>query len=151
MKLEDIQILILSILGYEIHVADDVKESIKMIANLAKKAHLISVDITELFFNKFDLVRFFFGIVDLIFLLIYLIFSIVLYNNDSLYKLIDNEFLPKNFKVTLIALIFIYSFCICVRFDLMTSEWNHKLEFLKMCYFFAREHQRKTWINRQEF
>lgn len=69
MKLEDIQIWILRILGYKIEDIN-VKENIEFIANLAKKAHLLSVDITELFFDKFNYKRFILGILDLIFMLI---------------------------------------------------------------------------------
>lgn len=150
MKLENIQIWILSILGYKIQDIN-IKQSIELAANLAKKSHLISVDITELFFDKVNFIGFFLEILDFIFLFIYLIFLILVCVNDSLYNLVDNGFLPKNFKVILIGLIFAYSFSICIRFDLMTAEWNGKLGFLKIIYFIQENIKTKHGLTDRNF
>ena len=150
MKLENIQILILRILGYKIEDIN-VKENIESSANLAKKAHLLSVDITELFFDKFNYKRFILGILDLIFMIIYFIVLIVFYNNDSLYKLIDNEFMPKNLNAIVIAFIFVDCTVISVRIDMMMAEWNGQLDFLKIIYFIQENIKEKHGLTDLNF
>ena len=150
MKLENIQILILRILGYKIEDIN-VKENIESSANLAKKAHLLSVDITELFFDKFNFKRFLLGILDLIFLLIYFTLLLAFSSIDSLFKLVDNEFMPENLNAIIIAFVFIYFGTISVRIDILTAEINGKLKFLKIAYFFQENIKEKHGLTDSNF
>ena len=112
----------------------DIKKSIISIAGLAKRGHLITVDITEYFFGEFNYKRFFLGIIDLILLILFILIWFLFYKFDFFFKLIDNEFLPKNIKVVMIAFMNMYSFTAVIRFDLMTAERNDNLEFLHIIY-----------------
>ena len=124
----------------------DIKKSIISVANLAKKAHLITVDITELFFDEFNYKRFFLGIIDLIILIVNVLTWFLFYKFDFLFQLVNNPFLPKNAKVVFIAFMCMYSFAAAIRFDLMIAERNDNLDFFRIIYFFQEDIKSKIGL-----
>ena len=55
--------------------------------------------------------------------------------NDSLYSLVDNEFMPKNTRLLLVVALVFMLLTISFRFDVLINEWHNHLIGLKFAYY----------------
>lgn len=117
----------------------DISKSVKLLGISFKKTHLISVDTTGIYNDEFNVKRYIMVVFDFFIMNISLLWLYLFYKFDSLYKLIDNEFLPQNFKAILIGVMFLLTFSIAIRFDFLMAEWNQKLSLLKLLYYFQED------------
>ena len=114
-------------------------DTIKLGGFMAKNSFLISVDITEIYFGKFNLIRYFICWVHFFILFITLMFGISLITFDSMYQLIDNEFFPKNTKPVIILLNVLLICANASRFDLLMAEWNGKISVWRIMYYLQED------------
>ena len=104
-----------------------------------KLSQMVSVDFTQLYFGKFNLKRYRICCFHLIMMICYLIWSILLFSNDWVFNLIDNEYLPKNFRKLIFCLILFAVIIISLRFDLLLAEWNRNILVFKMFYYLKED------------
>ena len=127
----------------------DLSKSIKSIGYLAKKSYLTSVDFTEIYSGKMNIIKYLFNWVH--FILINIVFAILFgfVVNKDLYSLIDNEFLPKNTKSILVVCLIGLSLTISIRFDILINEWHQHLKGFKFMYYLQENWKMKHELNRR--
>ena len=127
----------------------DLSKSIKSIGYLAKKSYLTSVDFTEIYSGKMNIIKYLFNWVH--FILINIVFAILFgfVVNKDLYSLIDNEFLPKNTKSILVVCLIGLSLTISIRFDILINEWHQHLKGFKFMYYLQENWKIKHGLNRR--
>ena len=124
---------------FQLILSTNLSETIKLVGFLAKNSFMISVDITEIYFGKFNLIRYLICWANFFMLFITLMFGISLITFDSMFQLIDNEFFPKNIKrFIILAIVGLIGLTVC-RFDLLMAELNGSISVLKVIYYLQED------------
>ena len=104
----------------------NLSNTIELIGNLCKKSLMSWVNLNGVYHNEFNFVRYLICCINLFIMIIGFMLMFLIIYFDSLYNLIDNEYLPKHTKIILFAwLVLIFNSIIC-RLDIIIDEWkNH--------------------------
>lgn len=105
------------------------------------KTNFWLADFTEIYFDQTNSIRFRFCVFQTTFGLIMFI------KFDSLFKLIDNIFLPDNGEIILIGAVILFIPTIVDRFELIMAEINNKLWIFKSIYYSQENVKRKHGLN----
>ena len=117
----------------------NLSKTIKQAGNWLKKTYVTSVDTTEIYYDKFNLTRYLVCWLHFLLIIVSLIITILLTSNNWLFHhLIDNTFLPKNFKIIILYLILISIMTISYRFDFLLAEWNGTISMFKIYYYLGK-------------
>lgn len=84
----------------------------------------MSIDITEIYHEKFNFIRYLMCWFHFLLINISLFVVILSISHELFYDLIDNEFLSKNFKIIILYLILICIMTISYRFDALLAQSN---------------------------
>ena len=123
-------------------------DTIKLGGFLAKNTFLISVDITEIYFGKFNLIRYLICWAHFFMFLITVMFGISLITFDSMFQLIDNKFFPENIK-PFIILSTVGLICTTVgRFDALMAEWNGTISVFSVMYYLQEDIESKHGLTK---
>ena len=124
---------------FQFILSTNLGETIKLGGFFAKNTFMISVDMTEIYFGQFNLVRYLMCWIHFFMLLITLVFCISLITFDPMFQLIDNEFLPKNVKPIIILVIVALISATIARFDFLMAEWNGTISVFRVVYYLQED------------
>ena len=108
-----------------------------------KTFNLVSVDLTELYFGKFNFIRYCFGWIHLMIMYICLFGSILIVSNDWLFSMTDNEFFPENAKMINVLLNLWTIGAISIRLDILLAERSGNISLFKDFYYLQEGIQSK--------
>ena len=128
--------------------AFNLSETIGQTSDWLKTINLISVGFTELYFGKFDLVRYAIGCLHFIIMNISISISILIFSNDWLFSLIDNEFFPEKSQLMILFIIFLLMIAISIQFDYLLAEWNGTASVLNVFYYLQEDIKSKHRLTR---
>ena len=143
---------IVNILNFDEFI--NASNTLKQVGYWLKKLTITSVDITGLYNDEFNFKRYLVGWFNL--LLMYLgIFLLTLsITNQWFFSLIDNQLIPKNFKIFVFYRILISIIATTFRFDILLAEWNETLIIFKVFYYIQEDIKSKhelTYENHRKF
>ena len=98
--------------------------TIDMASYLIKKAQLISVNLAEEYSGKFNLIRYLMYCFHFVMFTLALLLCVLLLTNDTFYQMVDNEYIPHNFKPFMAGIMTIIFGTASSRFDFLIAEWN---------------------------
>ena len=113
----------------------NLSKTMRNLGNWDVKWYLTSVDITGIYNNQFNSKRYFLNCFHMVLLTIEGFCAILFACNDSVWKLVDNEFMPKRIKNLIICGIAIGFMVISLRFDIVSDEWYNHLKMFKFAYY----------------
>ena len=102
----------------------NIKKSLKLLNNCSKIAFFASVSFMEIQFSPFNMAKYIICVFHLITLIIITLIAILFIKYDSIFSLIDNEFLPKYTRNILMVGVVLLIMAIACRIDILISEWN---------------------------
>lgn len=117
----------------------DLSYTIKNVGFWIKLLNFISVDLTELYLGKFNFVRYIFGWIHLMVIIICFFASILIVSNDWLFSFFDNEFFPENAKTINIILNVWAIGAASIRFDILLAERNGTISLFKDFYYLQED------------
>ena len=132
----------------------NVSKTLKQVGHWLKKLTIISVDITGLYNDQFNLKRYCIGWFNLLLMYLAAYLLILSITNQWFFSLIDNIFLPKNFKIFSFYCILISIITTSIRFDLLIAEWNRNIFVFKIFYYIQENIKSKhelTYENYRKF
>ena len=129
----------------------DLSKTIDQTNYWIKKSQIISVDFTQLYFGKFISIRYWICCIHFITMICGLISCILVFSNDWVFNLIDNEYLPKNFRKLILGGILLLIITISFRFDLLLAEWNGNIFVFKMFYCLEQDIKSKHGLTDENY
>ena len=112
-----------------------ISKVMKSIGELLKSSYFTSVDITEIYLGQINIISYIINWIHFILINFGAILMISFIFNDSLYSLVDNEFMPKNARLILVVGLMFILLTISFRFDILINEWRNHLIGLKFLYY----------------
>lgn len=98
------------------------KKLFKFGSNLAKFSSYTSVNVTEIYYDQFNLISYLICTFHLFALILLTLGSLLLIRFDVLWNLIDNEFLPENSRSLAIVGVVLLVITIACRVDAVIAE-----------------------------
>ena len=126
------------------------EKTIKSINKVYEMSCLTSIDLSGICHGKFNLGKYIICVLYLICFISITLFVFLLVEFDSIYSLIDSEFLPEKFRVLLIGIIVLLLLTTTIRFDCVIAEWKNRLSVLSFMYYVQENIKRShglTWRN----
>ena len=114
------------------------------------KSQIVSVDLTQLYFGKFNSIRYWVCCIHFVMMIFGLFWCILVFSNDLLFNMIDNEYAPKNFRKFILCLILMLIMTISFRFDLLMAEWNRNILVFKMLYYLREDIKSKHELTNED-
>ena len=112
-----------------------ISKVMKSIGQLLKSSYFTSVDITEIYLGQINIIRYIINWIHFILINFCAILMVSFISNDSLYSLVDNEFMPKNTRLLLVVALVFMLLTISFRFDVLIDEWRNHLIGFKFLYY----------------
>ena len=109
----------------------NLSNTIELIGNLYKNSLVTSVNFNDIYHDEFNFKRYLMCCLNLFMMIIGFILMFLIIYFDSLFNLIDNEYLPKHTKIILFASLVLIFYSIICRLDVIIEEWKNHLSFLK--------------------
>lgn len=119
--------------GFENYI--NVSKTIKKVGKWLTAWRFTSVDVTGIYHNQFNKERYIKNCIHFIILSIIFSVTTLIISNDSLWHLIDNQYLPRHTRVLTIAALAFAIVTLSLRFDVLISERNNHLKFFKFAYY----------------
>ena len=127
------------------------EKSLKFFNNFVKVTFIVSAGITEFYFGQFNLIKFIICVFHLIAFIIITLILILFIKYDSIFSLIDNEFLPENTKAILMTGVILLIMAIACRIDVVIAEWNNKLSVLNYLYYLQENIKSKHGLTKRNY
>ena len=127
----------------------DLSTTIKNIGKWITNWHLTSVDFTGILLNEFNTKKYCFNCIHFGLYNICNVFLILFICIDSLWQLVDNQFLPRNTRILLILAEAVGLITASLRFDVLYDEWHNHLRIFKFAYYLQENRQLKDGLNKR--
>lgn len=129
----------------------NLSNTIKLIGDLFKKTLITSVNFNGLYHEEFNFYKYLICYLNLLIMIIGFLLIFLIINFDPLFHLIDNQFLPKDAKILLVALLVLIFHSIAFRIDVIADEWKNHLSFFKIFYYLQEDIKSRHGLTEENY